>query len=482
MRVLIVLAVAVGGCGDRIVLLECPLGSMPQGAVCVPFESPPDPGPAPLEGLAEFATAIDMYTPPDEGGEPLEVMDEFGPEEAPSGDASSQVGVGSPCQKGDDCGDGWTCIGWPGGYCSLLDCANSSCPDGATCALVSGGNRACLADCAGGASCPSPDVQACKGLADEVTEETHFVCYGLAEGAGSIGSACLEPSDCQGPAVCEALTPVGYCSLQGCEDGLCPEGASCAKLDGVYRCLRACAEVGECAGGQAGDQTCQTLKDPEKKPVDVCVPGLGDVKIGGACVNNIECASADCEILGAGRCSQTKKPCDHESDCLGAEFCTVGPAMMVGYCSGDCDLNALCTGAGFCVTTAALVKGRCRSACSGPGDTDTCPLLDGFKCTYGFPLGIASGQYICHLQQPGDIGVPCEQQSDCPTGSCSAGTNGVCIMPCGADLACPFPATCVAGTGAGSFCRAGCLSNADCASGQTCTAVAGGAKKTCMDP
>ena len=157
---LLVTAIALAACGDRVVLLECPLGTMPEGAVCVPYEpdfdsfvSPPLDG---VDDVTEPGDVLEQETmrgPADSEGDGRAGVTDVG---------SSSGGVGTACLKAADCGMGWSCLNWPGGYCTILDCSQSSCPAGSVCTSVSGGNLACLRTCADDNDCPSPEDQACK--------------------------------------------------------------------------------------------------------------------------------------------------------------------------------------------------------------------------------------------------------------------------------------------------------------------------------
>ena len=90
------------GCGDRIVLLECPLGTMPEGSQCVPYQAVPDTyAPSEPDGLADFAIAEDLSEPAD-----LPETVDTQKAELPNAEDTIQVtgGVGSTC-KGTDCGE-----------------------------------------------------------------------------------------------------------------------------------------------------------------------------------------------------------------------------------------------------------------------------------------------------------------------------------------------------------------------------------------
>ena len=87
-------------------LRECPLGTMQRALnVCHirPYRTrePPEP-----DGLADFAIAEDLDEPADiQAGVDTQAV------ELPTTEDTLQptVGVGSPCLKGADCGEGWAC-------------------------------------------------------------------------------------------------------------------------------------------------------------------------------------------------------------------------------------------------------------------------------------------------------------------------------------------------------------------------------------
>lgn len=108
-----------------------------------------------------------MTPPTDDAGVPAPV----------SGDMAT-VHVGAPCAGNSECGNaGLFCarsfwdgqssrwVNVPGGYCTM-DCSNSSCPAGSTCATIGVGHY-CLADCPpdpcrpGYKCCMTPGRQGC---------------------------------------------------------------------------------------------------------------------------------------------------------------------------------------------------------------------------------------------------------------------------------------------------------------------------------
>jgi hypothetical protein len=444
----------------------------------VPYQAPTDTGgTGTVDGLADFAVELDVSVGSDPGSSPEDAnaADKNGGTEV----VAPSIGVGSPCLKASDCGDGWACLNWPDGYCTMLDCVVGSCPTDSVCVPVEGGNRACLQACDAGMTCPNPAQQACKGIHLQEGDPPTLLCYGVATNAGAVGAECQDPSQCTQNAVCVALSANGYCSIMDCDGSSCPVGSTCSKLQGTYYCLRDCAGDEECVQTASNEQKCVSLKDLEKVPVQVCAPAGGEKNIGEGCVSDIECVSGSCQVLGEGRCSQTNKPCDSVADCQGAEFCNVGPQTKVGYCTGTCSINMPCPGAGFCALSGDLSTGECRAACSGAQDP-TCPVDDGFVCTYGVPLGEFAGKYLCQHAVPGSVGSSCALDDECPLGTCAGAPEGYCILPCGPDFACPYPGTCFKDAAAQTSCRPTCLSAADCKPGEGCEPAMGGLTKACV--
>jgi hypothetical protein len=56
---------------------------------------------------------------------------------------------------------------------------------------------------------------------------------GLAAGCGaSIGDGCTSNVDCSrlGDRFCDTASPGGYCTVEGCDDGTCPDEATCIRF------------------------------------------------------------------------------------------------------------------------------------------------------------------------------------------------------------------------------------------------------------
>ena len=381
--------------------------------------------------------------------------------------------IGASCNKDADCGAELTCLNWPGGYCTKLDCASDTCPSDSTCVGLAGGNTACLATCETTEDCAGETDQACKTFTPVGKDEARGVCHGVDSDAQTVGGPCGDATDCQGPAVCHALTVSGYCAIPGCEADACPAGTACITTDSGPFCLRACESAEDCVQLDDVAQQCKEKKRPDGAKASVCVAAAGEKAIGDYCVDDVECESGTCEILGDGRCSQSEVPCWDQQGCAESEFCNIGPASKVGICSKPCSVAAGCPGLGFCVEG---LTSTCRKPCSGIGDA-SCKGTDGFTCMYGYPLGLGTGTYVCHLDQAGATGSSCEDASACASGICHQGS---CAEACGTNYSCPFPTHCAAVPDEGLLCLRACFSNVDCPDGSTCDTAPGGIQKVCL--
>lgn len=486
-------------CPDTITIIECGPGQQPSadGASCVPYGSVPD-AEAPDPGgegdalvFPEFPTQADpgpeSGPEPDPGGISDDGAPDPGPpsDEGPPGDEGTPDavvqpgGVGAPCVINSDC-EGGTCLDWPDGYCTQLECDQTGCPAGSVCASLPGGNFACLKACADASEC-TPGVQGCKILDPEAGQGTCHGVEGLAEGVGGL---CESAADCLGAAVCMSIMPGGYCGVTPCTGDSCPVGSSCVKFDGTPICMRDCEDDFECGGIEGAERKCEGLKDVDKAPVDVCVSAAAGKGVGELCVSGFECTSQFCQILGDGRCSQSDTPCFTDGDCPSVEFCTITSSSKVGICTSECSVSQPCPGASFCVgQPGGLNTGFCRPPCTGVGDT-SCDSDNGFACVFGYALGDSSGQgrYLCQLQVLGTLGQTCEGGADCDSGLCAPEgvSPAVCADYCQANQYCPFPGSCVASPDGPATCYKSCFSPLDCPGGLSCVQPAGSIRKVCQ--
>jgi len=491
----VLMLTSAAACGDKITYLECPPGTVPEGSQCVPFTPQPDVEDTgttepdvvqPTDVQPEFPT-VDLGVPDADPELPgtsdgavsdADPGDSTGTGDVPATEVAPSDPTGQHCSTTADC-NGGTCLGWPSGYCTQLDCTPGSCSAGSECMELAGGNTACLRSCDSLVDCLTDGTQGCKALPMAGADTTATVCHGVDSQAGEVGELCDGDLVCAGEATCLATIPGGYCGIVDCDDTSCPAGAACVKFDGTFTCMATCGIDEHCPSGPEAERKCAELKAPDLSLQKVCIAGGSGKPIGDACVGGVECDSGVCEILGAGRCSQTNGPCDTEADCNGAEFCVTGPDKIVGVCAANCAVGVPCPGASHCTGLPGASTGVCRPACTGITDTASCPADAGFTCTYGYPLGDSTGQgkYVCFRPDtPGPIGTPCAGGGECASGIC--GASGLCEDTCGADYFCPFPGSCVAGPTV-SGCLKGCFSSVDCPAGTSCGQPQGSLNKVC---
>jgi hypothetical protein len=458
------LLVVAAACGDKVTYVECPLGTRPEGSLCVPLDAGPDAS-SPTQDTTP--PSDDSVTPPDTSAP-----------DASAPDTAQARGTGATCARNADCLGG-TCLDWTGGYCTQLDCDTSGCGQGEVC-LPFSGNHICTRECAVDADCGSPD-QACKRL--PVGDALVAVCVGVDTDAGGTSSPCSDPTDCRGGAACLPSFPGGYCAVLGCPEARCALDSACVRVDGVPSCLLACSGDAQCGGSEGAERRCGTLQSIANEPVGVCISGVEGKGLGESCRSDFECSTGTCQVLGEGRCSQTGRPCSRPTaqvDCNTAEFCQVQADSRVGVCSQPCGVGALgCPGAAHCVAEGQDGDGAwCRPACTGPSDA-TCNGAVGLACTFGIPISDSGqGRYACALARPGTPRAACTGDANCGGTCLLDGAAGYCTPGCGDDAYCPFGGSCV--FGAPDACLRVCFSSADCPAGFTCGSPPGAVRPVCI--
>jgi len=468
----------VAGCGDSVKVVNCPLGTIPQGSQCVPIEA--DTVVADVLDPADTTAPADTATPEDTASS----EDTAGGEDTtPVDTATPPAETGAACVKNADC-EGGTCLDWRGGYCTTLGCDGGGCPDGASCVAAAGGNHVCLLDCEDDGDCRSGGEQACKRVRDGDDGPVRALCYGVDADAAGAGAACSDATDCAGAAACLPSFPGGYCAVIGCTAGSCPAGAECVEVDDEPTCLRACVSDGDCDGTEGAERRCGVLESVSGGTVSVCISGVAAGPIGAACLSDFECESGTCQILGDGTCGQTGGPCFPASvatDCNGAESCLLSNDSRAGVCTRPCGPGAVsCPDGSFCVADGSeSTSGGCRPECTTGGNA--CGGINGLECRFGIPLSDgAQGRYVCRRERPRGFASPCVSAGDCRSGQClkpSGGGTGLCVDACVGDGYCPFPGSCV--FGAESVCYPACFSSGDCPSGFSCAAPSGSPRNVC---
>jgi hypothetical protein len=483
--VAVVLGVAgwLGACGDKVILLECPLGTRPEGSQCIPLDGPDTAGPpeadaaTPADDLGTGTSDIAEDTSANGSEDVQSVSDSESSEDA----SSTPRPAGAACELNAQCAGG-TCLDWPTGYCSAIGCSATSCPDGARCLDVAAGNSACLSTCEADADCRTPH-QACKRLPLD-DGSLAGVCVGLQPGAAGPAAACDDPARCAGQAACLSAFPGGYCAVLGCSAGTCPDGTDCVLVNGTPSCLKYCARDGDCGSAPGAERACGVLTGISGAPSQVCISGISGKALGAPCLSDFECTSGACQILGEGRCNASGAPCfpDRTSEACGVgDYCRVTASSRVGLCARPCSAGVPCLGASFCLAEGARPSDTwCRPACAGAGSP--CPGESGLSCRLGLPLGDGGqGRYACTSGILGGPFVSCNGDATCAGGRClkPASGAGYCAAPCGDDDHCGFGGTCVR-DGTSTSCWRLCTDASDCPTGFRCDRIGGGSRTVCV--
>lgn len=238
------------------------------------------------------------------------------PPPPPPPDPVTGSDLGKPCGRNSDCGGDLACLasdsnpfgaglGGPAeGYCSKPCDAVDECPEDGVCVSLTAGGAICLRACeaATPGSCGRETAQ-CADIGVDV-------CLPDCTSSEGCGARVCDPE----VGLCvDALPP--ECS----SDAECDEGEQCDVASGeCVTASPACATDAECATGQLCDTILGRCFVPEPEPCvsnaecpdQVCNPSSGEcipapaIPIGGACVEDLDCAAEVCPTLaGSSFCS-----------------------------------------------------------------------------------------------------------------------------------------------------------------------------------
>lgn len=293
------------------------------------------------------------------------------------------------CGHDDDCVDGYFCD--DNDHCAAQRDQGEACDGDRECA-----SGYCVDDVCCGTGCAG-DCEACN-LQDHAGTCT-VQADGVACGDGDVccSGVCQE---CCGGDDCSGTTPVcvsNTCQPCNFNPAACPGGTCCDTDNG--RCVEVCpASDPVCSA----DTVCTLCS-----PLNPC-PG-DEICCGGACVNGICCADADCAPAG--------------NDCVNHQ-CQCGGGSA---CSGD--TPTCCGTPGTCVDTRTDARncGDCGATCSGVCINGSC------QPCFNDPLA-------------------------CPGNTCCNATSGACVA------ACPASAPVCSAI---NFCTT-CSATEPCPGGQVC--------------
>jgi hypothetical protein len=156
----------------------------------------------------------------------------------------------------------------------------------------------------------------------------------LAAGCGnSIGDACRQGTDCspQGDRICDLPSPGGYCTIEGCDFGTCPDEAVCVRFFPVTQLDKECEGDRDCSldevcvlGGKCAPRSA------ERRFCMLRCGGHGD------CRERYECRDVERMMAHGGEpvpdpegatdvsrrayCAPAR-PCDEDGDCLAGDHC-----------------------------------------------------------------------------------------------------------------------------------------------------------------
>jgi hypothetical protein len=300
-------------------------------------------------------------------------------------DAGAELsGPGEACKDGEDCEVG-ACAPVAGGLCAVTCRADGECPESTTCAEIGLEGGTCVSVCRGGqcrngwgcdeAVAPPACLPACEGDGDECPEGTECDADGLCRVPRCSEEVCDDSdNDCDGVVDEAVLNACGACGAppdESCND----EDDDC---DGETDegTLNACGQCGElppdlCDGE---DQDCDGALDEDAAcgQGSVCVEGACLALPGGACENDVDCASGVCDRdLPGGWCNQQ---CGLDADCgPGAECANVGEE---NFCFVSCDAEAGCRPGYACIFEEEICFPRC-TALDWCGEVYDCDALSG---------------------------------------------------------------------------------------------------------
>jgi hypothetical protein len=291
------------------------------------------------------------------------------------------------CDKQSNCANGY-CLNWGGGhaYCGQHCNFSSQCPEGYTCAQLTGYTQ-CL-----------PVNEFCHSYGSNL--EYGEDCYGhqtcasglclVIGGEAYCSKECTSDPECPNAMVCEN----GYCFGTGnlsfgevCEVHTDCATAYCVEFQKDKKCTLPCGKNGGTC--PSGSQCLQDL---------VCVPP-GPRPNGATCYSPDQCVGTYCEDL---KCTQPCSwGCPPDTTCVDG-FCA-GPAA-----GGNCANGAECPGELFCMIPTGKAAGSCEWACNPTTETG-CPETR--LCQWWWDTKFEKVSGTCRIPNDGaKLGESCEDK------------------------------------------------------------------------
>lgn len=188
-----------------------------------------------------------------------------------------------------------------------------------------------------------------------------------------------------------------------------------------------CSTSSDCAEGQVCDADGQCVT-PEDKCANVSCPGLQTC--------NADTGACEGECCGSNSCTNPRTECDETKCAAGdADYC------VDKVCPGD-GPNLGCQAGFTCNQTDQVCEPDCLPEHDGcPNKNELCDT-DSASDTYG--------QCILTIPSEGEVGAPCEANTDCNSGlicypESTIGPGGYCSKNCNSDAECPQSSLCAFG-------------------------------------
>ena len=145
------------------------------------------------------------------------------------------------------------------------------------------------------------------------------LCLAVAGCADELGDPCDNSADCSPTAdrTCDIAQPGGYCTIEGCEGGGCPDEGRCVQFDpdeprlSSTWCMASCSDNGDCRALYA----CRSAEQLGLFGVEAVVLDKGESKgkfcvsepersgLGGECLSSFDCSVLDglsCDVTQPG--------------------------------------------------------------------------------------------------------------------------------------------------------------------------------------